>query len=101
MKLMTKELLKQFKHIWRQEWEKDPIVVAKFFNPCGAGTWYAIDYEEKEGMFFGYVSIFWDHCDEWGCFSLKELESLKFPWGLGIERDIHFTPARFSEIIKK
>lgn len=89
MKLMTKELELRFKKIGSQETEKDPIVVAKFFNPAGIGTWYATEYNPKNQIFFGYVSIFEDFCDEWGSFSLQELEEFKGPMGLGIERDMY------------
>jgi hypothetical protein len=97
MKLLTKELEKRFKKIGKQENVKDPIVVAKFFNPTGAGTWYATEYDPKERLFFGYVSIFGDHCDEWGSFSLDELESVKGKFGLGIERDMYCAEKRISE----
>lgn len=98
MKLLTKELLERFNQIGRQEEVKDPLVVAKFFNPTGAGTWYATEYEPESKMFFGYVSIFGDWNDEWGYFSLEELESLKGPFGLGIERDLYFVSKPFSQI---
>lgn len=76
---------------------KDPIVVAKFFNPTGAGTWYATEWNPEEGTFFGYVSLFGDHCDEWGSFSLSELESVRGRFGLGIERDLHCGEKKISE----
>jgi len=98
MKLLTKELLAQFEKAGRQENVPDPLVIAKFFNPTGAGTWYATEYYPEEKMFFGYVSIFGDWNDEWGYFTLSELESYKGQLGLGIERDLHFTPKPFSEI---
>lgn len=98
MKLMTNELLKQFEIAGRQENVKDPVVIAKFFNPTGAGTWYATEYYPDERLFFGYVSIFGDWNDEWGYFSLDELESYKGKFGLGIERDLYFSPTPFSEI---
>ncbi|EKD87200.1 MAG: hypothetical protein ACD_37C00013G0002 [uncultured bacterium] len=90
MQLLTKELVKRFAKIGRQETVIDPIVVAKFFNPTGAGTWYATEYDPKTKIFFGFVSIFGDENDEWGYFSLEELESYKGPLGLGIERDLYF-----------
>ena len=77
MKLLTKEIINRFKKIGSQENEKNPIVVAKFFNPSGAGTWWATEYDPVDKIFFGYVSIFGDHCDEWGSFSLEELENFK------------------------
>lgn len=98
MKLLTKEVLDLFKKTGDQSREADPIIVAKFFNPAWAGTWYASEYDPVTGIFFGYVSIFGDWNDEWGDFPLEELESFRGKFGLGIERDIHFEPKRFSEI---
>lgn len=97
MKLMTKELEKRFAEVGRQENIEDPIVVAKYFNPCGAGTWWATEYYPEDKLFFGYVSIFGDHCDEWGYFSLDEFETLKLPFGLGIERDLYCGEKPISE----
>lgn len=71
----------------RQGGEENPIVVAKFFNPTGGQTWFATEYDSKDKIFFGYVSLFNDHNNEWGDFSLDELESWKGQFGLGIERD--------------
>jgi len=101
MKLMTKALEKRFTKVGRQENIKDPIIIAKFFNPTGGGTWFASEYNPKDKIFFGYASIFGDHCDEWGYFSLEELEDYKGRFGLGIERDLHFTETKSSEIIKQ
>jgi hypothetical protein len=130
MKLMTKEIEKEFKRIGRQEDVKDPIVVCKFFNPSGAGTWWAtelyyvvrrkdanggeeiieveaskmngqLDGQIVDMNFYGYVSIFGDHNDEWGYFSLSELRSVKGPFGLGIERDLYFDPQPISKACPK
>jgi hypothetical protein len=100
MKLMTKKLEKRFKEVGSQENVKDPIIIAKFFNPTGAGTWYATEYGPDRRIFFGYVSIFGDHNDEWGTFSLDELREYKGPFGIGIERDRYFTEKRASEVIE-
>lgn len=98
MQLLTKSLLKRFAEVGRQENIMDPIVVAKFFNPTGAGTWYATEYDQECKMFFGFVSIFGDWNDEWGYFSLAELESYRGRFGLGIERDLYFGEKRISEV---
>jgi hypothetical protein len=90
MKLLTKELQARFAKLGRQEDSIDPIVVAKFFNPTGAGTWYATEYDPESKEFFGFVSIFGDWNDEWGSFSLAELENYQGKFGLGIERDLYF-----------
>ena len=101
MKLMTKEIEKLFKKTGRQEDVEDPIVVAHFFNPSGSGDWWATEYFPEEREFFGYVSIFGDHCDEWGYFSLAEIASVKGPFGLGIERDLYFEPKPISQVCAK
>jgi hypothetical protein len=90
MKLMTQRLEKRFKEVGSQAKVKDPIIIAKFFNPAGAGTWYVTEYDPVRRIFFGYVSIFCDHNDEWGSFSLDELSEYKGPLGIGIERDLYF-----------
>jgi len=99
MKLLTKELVERFNRVGSQEEIEDPLVIAKFFNPTGAGTWFATEYDPQSNNFFGYVSIFGDWNDEWGYFSLIELESLKGPFGLGIERDIYFKESKISEVM--
>ena len=101
MKLLTKEILKRFAKVGRQEHVKDPIVIAKFFNPQGAGTWLATEYDPVDKIFFGYASIFGDHNDEWGSFSLEEFENFKGRFGLGIERDLYFKETKSSEAIKQ
>ena len=57
----------------RQEDVGDPLVIAEFFNPAGAGTWYATECDPERRVFFGYVLIHGDWNDEWGSFSLDEL----------------------------
>ena len=101
MKLLTDELVHVFKLVGKQNEVKDPVVIAKFFNPTGQGTWYATEYDPKEKIFFGYVSIFGDHNDEWGSFSLEELENIVLPFGLGIERDKYFNQDKISKIMPK
>lgn len=99
MKLMTKTLQQRFAKIGSQENNPDPIIIAKFFNPTGAGTWYATEYDPETRTLFGYVSIFGDWNDEWGYFSLDELQSYKGKFGLGIERDLYFEETPASQII--
>ena len=100
MKLMTAELEKRFAQVGSQEKVKDPVIVAKFFNPVGFETWYATEYDPATKVFFGYASIFGDWNDEWGSFSLEELESCRVPLGLSIERDLYWTEKRASSVIR-
>ncbi len=101
MQLLTNELVKRFAKVGRQEEVHDPLVIAKFFNPAGAGTWYATEYDPKDRIFFGFVSIFGDYNDEWGSFSLEELETYRGPLGVGIERDLYFGEKHISEVEPK
>jgi hypothetical protein len=97
MKLLTDELRASLPALYAQENEKDPIVHIKFFTPWTGWTWYATEgqQEGEDFIFFGYVIGLEK---EWGYFSLNELESVKGPGGLTIERDLYFTPKRRSEI---
>lgn len=92
MKLLTKSLLTSFEKLGSQELDKNPIIIAEFFNPCSSETWYATEFNTTfnttDNCFYGYVTGL--SFDEWGCFSLLEMKSVKLPYGLGIERDIHF-----------
>ena len=87
MQLLTKEIENRFKKIGSQEKIEDPEIIVKFFDPTGSWTWYATEYNPKDKIFFGLVH---GHDKELGYFSLKELESVKGPFGLGIERDRYF-----------
>jgi hypothetical protein len=94
--LLTKSLKARFKKVGKQE-TSDPIIIAKFFNPCGAETWYITEYNEEENMCYGYMTGSWDK--EWGYFSMAELESIRgLILGLPIERDLYFNGVRFSQL---
>ena len=95
MKLLTNELLKRFEQIGCQDGHSDPLILAHFFNPVGAGDWYASEYYPENRVFFGFVSLLEQ---EWGYFSLDELESVRLPIGLKIERELYFNEIRFSEL---
>jgi len=101
MMLLTKQLEECFAKVGSQEFEKDPVIIAKFFNPQGSGTWYATEYDPVNKTFFGYVSIFGEGSDEWGYFSLEELTSYVGPWGLGIERDQFWQETNASSVINR
>lgn len=89
MELITAEILAVVPKLYANENKaaEDVPVVAKFFNPCGAGTWYMTEYDPDNRLAFGLCVI---HEPELGYFSLEELESIELQWGLGIERDLHW-----------
>lgn len=88
MKLLTKEILARFPKLKETEGKapEDVQVVAKFFTPWSNWTWYATEFDGVD-EFFGYVSGFEK---EFGYFTLSELQSVKGPFGLGVERDLNF-----------
>lgn len=101
MRLLTPELRARLPRLYAQEHQCDPMVYVKFFTPDGRWTWYVTEGEcEQYGdiRFFGFVVGLEN---EWGYFLLSDLESVRGPLGLPIERDTHFSPRPFSEIKKK
>lgn len=92
MNLLTdkiKELFKRYPLYSQDGKGMDSVVLVKYFNPCGAGTWLITEAEEQEDgdyLLFGYCHIF---CWEWGCVMLSELQDLKLPFELTIERDLY------------
>ena len=99
MRLLTKELEQRFASVGSQESASDPIIIAKFFNPTGAGSWFATEYNPEERCFFGYVTGLGS--DELGYFSLDELTEFTGQFGLGIERDLFFGEKPLSAITKR
>ena len=94
MKLLTKALTARFAKLGRQD-KPDAIVVAKFFSPTSNWTWYATEYDPEERMFFGLVK---GHEAELGYFIRDELEDLRGPVGLRIERDLHWSEKTLGEV---
>ena len=101
MKLLTKALEKTIPALYSQDGKGDEAIVhVKFFNPCGAATWFINEYDPEDRIFFGYADLYGAGPEggaELGNVSLDELKSVKLPMGLGIERDIHWTPCTLAE----
>lgn len=97
MKLITKELKTRFKKIGSQADKEDPIVIMKLFNPNGVGDWWITEMYPEDRILFGFANLGDLDCAEWGSVSLDELESFRGRFGLGIERDLHWTEKPFSE----
>ena len=72
------------------------LALVKFFTPDSNWTWYASEFDGEE-VFFGLVDGFET---ELGYFSLSELQSVKGPLGLPIERDLHFEPKTLKELME-
>lgn len=77
-----------------------PIIV-KFFDPFGSWTWYVTEGEiKKDGdiLFFGFVRGLEN---EYGKFTLFELQNIKMGNCPRIERDKYFGKHFLSEAIEK
>lgn len=95
MKLLTREIRELLPPLYAQD-EKGGKAVAyvKFFCPWSSWTWYATEFDGDD-TFFGLVDGFEK---ELGYFSLSELEAIKGPGGLKIERDRYWRPRALAEI---
>lgn len=103
-KLMTKEILKALPKLYATDGVplEKKVPVCKFFGG-GRGTWYVFEgnpQPDGDIEFFGYVVSPQGSGDECGYFTLNELKSARFQFGLGIERDLYFTPKPMGEILK-
>lgn len=107
MKLLTKEIIAKLEKapLYSTDGKNIVPIAVKFFTPWSNWTWYAVegslvcpehacfDCTEcpketwNEFMFFGLVE---GHEKELGYFNLSELHSINGPFGLKIERDMHF-----------
>lgn len=68
----------------------DPCPLAKFFNPIGTATWLVTELARDGDSLFGLADLGFG-CPELGYFSLREIEAIRLPFGLRIERDLAFT----------
>lgn len=100
MKLLPPDIRATLPPLYSQEHEADPMVHLKFFTPWSNWTWFATEGEpdEDDFRFFGWVE---GQDEEFGYFVLSELQEVRGPAGLTIERDLHFTPRRLSELKRR
>ncbi len=98
MKLLTEEIKRKLPKLYEQENKGgDAIAYVKFFFPVGSWTWHVTEGspEGDDFIMFGLVD---GHEKELGYFSLSELQSVKGPLGLSIERDLYWQPKTLCEI---
>ena len=104
MKLLTKEMRKKLPPLYAQESKGGKAVVyLKLFTPDAGWSWLATEgsaVTDEQGneidfQFFGLVE---GQCKELGYFNLSELESVRGPMGLPIERDPWWEPKTLEEI---
>ena len=93
--LMPEHLRFQVPRLYATEKTPDPTVWAKYFTPDSSWTWYVTEYDPVDKLCFGFVVGLEQ---ELGYFSLQELEEVRGPLGLRIERDLSFKPQPLSHV---
>lgn len=95
--LMPDSIRKQLPKLYATENQLigDKTAYARYFFPLGAYTAYLLEYDPKERLGFGAVTMGYGW--ELGYISLDEMEEVKIH-GLGIERDLYFSPTKLHEI---
>jgi hypothetical protein len=80
-----------------REGMEDWVVRMRFYHPVAQYSWYAVEYDPEDRVFFG-----WADCEfqEWGYFSLLEMAFLEVS-GVRIMWDVDFEPVRFGELKAK
>ena len=96
MKLLTQAIRSKLPPLGSTEAQSHDqlIVQAKFFTPDSSWTWFATEFDGDD-TFFGLVVGFEV---EMGYWLLSELESVRGPLGLPIERDLWFKPTPLSHV---
>ena len=91
---IDKKLFEQYKY--GSDMSKQDVV-AKIFNPFGAGTWYVMNADPEEPDYlWGIVDLFEV---EMGSMSREELVSLRIPpLNVRLERDVSFKPINAKEL---
>ncbi len=90
MELLPKEIAGRLPPLYSQEERGDEAIApVKFFTPWNRVTWYVSEYDPAERLCFGVVV---GHEREFGYFSVDELEAIRGPGGLTIERAADHLP---------
>lgn len=98
-KLLTERFKSKAKYDFNHKVDKDEVFWAKLFDFAGTGTWYVSDYDPISKIGFGFVTGL--AFDEWGSFSIDEMQSI-FKLGKPcIEFDVFFEPILVDQIMPK
>lgn len=93
-KTIDRQLFKQYSlgsDLSKQE------VVAKIFNPMGAGTWFILNSDPQDPDYL-WAIVDLGYGAEVGSVSRSELENYRGRFGLGFERDLSFDPINAEEL---
>jgi Protein of unknown function (DUF2958) len=96
--LMSADIAMRLEELGYQQ-TSNPIMVAKFINPCGTGAWYVSDFTANIQTISIYYMAAEPDEDEWLDMFVSEFQAMRCPpLGLSVVRDMTFTECRFSEL---
>ena len=104
MKLLTEEIKKKLPPLYAQDGKGGKAIAhLKLFTPDSSFTWYIsegspIKGENGDEIDFHFFGLVEGQFKELGYVSLSELESVRGPMGLPIERDLYWQPKTLEEI---
>lgn len=98
MSLIPKELAEKIPALYGQDGKGfQAIAYAKLYTVDSNWAWYVTEFDPKDKLCFGLVD---GHEKELGYFSLIELESVRGPLGLPIERDLYFKETTLEKLMR-
>jgi len=98
MLLLDDDLRARLPPLHAQEAESEPWIYAKFTAPGTRWDWYVMEGEAQgeDFLFFGFIT---GQQKDFKCFLLSELESVRTAVGSSVERDLHFTEGRLTDVV--
>ena len=100
MSLLTKQQQTKLQKQYSKGSDFNQKVIAKIFNPTGAGTWYLINQNPDDPDYLWCVAdLGMGH--EMGSVLLSELESIRGIFDIPLERDKWFDEMTVKELYKK
>lgn len=94
MRLITDEIMGGLPTLYQTEdtATDEKVLLMRFYELNTRWQWYLCEYSDEDKVAFGYVM---GHENEWGYFSLEEMEGIRT-----ILRDKTFQPIKFKKLNK-
>ena len=96
MTLITEEQKQRFKEVGDQTDVENPLVIARLFVPGGYLRWHVVEYYPETQGIYAYVTGAYE---EWVAVCIADLENMKLPGTLKVERDKLFKETRFDTLV--
>lgn len=97
--ILSEEDKKKLPKLYEQEKIEEKIVYLKIFVPWSNWTFFILEGEPDDDDFRMFAWVV-GHEKELGYVSLNELEEIRGPGGLTLEKDLYFEPKPLKEVQK-